>query len=89
MAMNIKNHYVERLATEVAAITGETKTEAVRVALEERKQLLTSRRGPRPVMALRAFFEHEVWPIVPAKQRGRRLSRAERDDILGYGESGV
>ena len=35
MALNIKNENVERLATEVARIAGETKTEAIRRALEE------------------------------------------------------
>ena len=29
-----------------------------------------------------------VWPAVPASERGRRLTRAEEDEILGYG-SGV
>ncbi len=38
MALNIKNPYVESLLAEVALITGESKTEAVRKALEERRQ---------------------------------------------------
>ena len=37
MALNIKNPEAEQLASEVAALTGETKTEAIRVALFERK----------------------------------------------------
>jgi antitoxin VapB len=37
MALNIKNPEVERLATEVALLARETKTEAIRRALEERK----------------------------------------------------
>ena len=37
MALNIKNPEVERLATEVAQLARETKTEAIRRALEERK----------------------------------------------------
>lgn len=36
MALNIKNDETERLAREVAARTGESLTEAVRVALAER-----------------------------------------------------
>jgi antitoxin VapB len=42
----------------------------------------------RRAAALR-FLEHEVWPLVPADQLGRRLSRDERDAILGYGPEGV
>ena len=35
MALNIKNAEVERLAAEVARLTGESKTEAIRRALDE------------------------------------------------------
>jgi len=41
MALNIKNRRVEDLANEIAEITGETKTEAIRRALEERRQRLS------------------------------------------------
>ncbi len=41
MALNIKDRETEKLAAEVAAITGESKTRAVRIALEERKQRLS------------------------------------------------
>ncbi|MCA1672325.1 MAG: type II toxin-antitoxin system VapB family antitoxin, partial [Actinobacteria bacterium] len=40
MALNIKDPETERLATEVAALAGETKTAAVRVALRERLERL-------------------------------------------------
>ena len=45
MAMNIKNEKVERLAEELAHITGETKTAAILRALEERREKI-ARRGP-------------------------------------------
>jgi prevent-host-death family protein len=32
---------------------------------------------------LRRFLEQEVWPTVPAEERGRALTRAEEDAILG------
>jgi len=35
--------FAERLATEIAAMTGESKTRAVKVALQERKQRLALR----------------------------------------------
>ena len=45
MPLNIKNAEVERLASEVAALAHETKTEAIRRALLDRKQRLMLRRG--------------------------------------------
>lgn len=90
VALNIKNDEVERLAAEVAHMTGESKTEAIRRALAERRQRLAYRISPgdRRAQALR-FLEHEVWPRIPEDQLGRRLSRSEEDEILGYGPEGV
>jgi antitoxin VapB len=90
MALNLKNPEVERLVNEVAELAGESKTEAVRQALLERRQRLTNRQSTasREARILR-FLETEVWPRVPEGQLGRRLTEAEEDDILGYGEHGV
>ena len=48
MALNIRNPETEKLASDLAALTGETKTEAVTKALRQRleqlKQLRTKRR---------------------------------------------
>ena len=90
MPLNIKNPEVERLVDEVARLAGETKTEAVRRALAERRERLALRvvRRDRGVH-LREFLEHEVWPRVPRGQLGRRLPRRTEDRILGYGPSGV
>ena len=89
MALNLKNRAVERLAAEVARLTGESKTEAIRRALEERRQRL---KGPsiaeRRERVLR-FLKTEVWPDLPEGQRGRRLTSAEEDEILGFGPDGV
>jgi antitoxin VapB len=46
------------------------------------------RPGNRPAAALR-FLVHDVWPLIPADQVGRRLSRDEEDAVLGYGPEGV
>lgn len=90
MALNLKNPEVERLAEEVARLTGETKTEAVRRALAERRHRLTYRLGARDAgERVRRFLEDEVWPQVPDTERGRRLSRQEEDEILGYGDIGA
>ena len=73
MALNIKNAQVENLATEVAELTGETKTEAIRRALEERRQRLSfmlvreSRADER-----RSFLEREVWSVIRARSASRR-----------------
>ena len=92
MALNIKNREAEELAAEVAALAGETKTGAITVALRERRDRLRLRameskekRGER----LRRFLEEEVWPQVPAHVRGTRITKAEREEILGYGPDGV
>lgn len=90
MALNIKNPEVERLAGEVAALARESKTQAIRRALEERKArlemrgVLQDRRGE-----LERFLNSEVWNQVPKNLIGKRLSRAEEDRILGYGSDGV
>jgi antitoxin VapB len=89
MALNLKNADVERLAAEVARLTGESKTEAIRRALEERRRRLKgatpSDRRERVLRLLRK----KVWPAVPKAELGRRLSRQEEDAILGYGPDGV
>ncbi len=90
MALNIKNPKVERLAAEVAELARESKTEAIGRALEERKARLASHvvRKDRRAEFL-AFLRREVWPAVPRKHRGRRLSKKEEEAILGYGPEGV
>ena len=89
MALNIKNAEVERLAADVARLTGESKTEAIRRALDERRRRL---KGPaieqRRARVLR-FLQKKVWPTLPEGERGRRLTRAEEDEILGFGADGV
>lgn len=90
MALNIKNEAVERLAAELAATAGTTKTEAIRQALERRRTELVRAGLPgERQAAARRFLLHEVWPLVPADQLGRRPSRAEEDAILGYGPHGA
>jgi antitoxin VapB len=90
MALNIKNQDVEKVLNEVTQITGESKTEAVRKALEERRQRLALRLVARSeAERLLTFFQDEVWPQIPAAQLGTRLTKAEEEAILGYGEYGI
>jgi antitoxin VapB len=89
VALNIKDPETERLATEVAALAHETKTRAVRVALSERRERLLRHSGSQRAERLTGFLVDEVWPQLPADVRGRSVSKAEREDILGYGPEGV
>lgn len=89
MPLNIKNAAVERLAAEVSRLTGESKTEAIRRALEERRQRLRHKSVERRRERVLAFLERAVWPTLPRRERGRRLTRTEEDTILGYGSGGV
>jgi antitoxin VapB len=88
MAMNIKDPEAERLAAEVAELAGESKTAAVRQALRERRDRLTADRDKR-AQNFRRFLEEEIWPHVPPEVRGKPITKAEREEILGYGPDGV
>ena len=91
MALNIKNREVENLVAEVAEMAGETKTEAVRKALLERRNELrlikaTGKTGPERFME---YLETEVWPNLPPGVRGTRISKEEEEEILGIGPDGA
>jgi antitoxin VapB len=88
MGLNIKNAEVERLASEVAGLAHETKTEAIRRALLERRARLLARAGTSGRKSLREYLEQDVWPLIPPGELGRVLSREEEDQILGYGPNG-
>ena len=86
MALNLKNVEVEKLAAEVAAKTGETKTEAIRVALVERKARLDDESRNR-WRRVERWLETEVWPNVPEHCR-KPLTKEEEEEILGFGPNG-
>jgi hypothetical protein len=90
MSMNIKNVKVERLAGQLAQISGESKTATILRALEERSERIA--RGPsgQPRLAqVMDFLEKEIWPNIPKRLLGRRVTKKERERILGYGNGGV
>ncbi len=90
MALNIKNQDVEDLLLDVVRMTGESKTEAVRKALAERRQRLALHAiAPRSEGRTLAFLEDEIWSQIPSELLGTRLSKAEEEAILGYGAVGV
>jgi len=90
MALNIKNPEVERLVSELAEATGDSKTETIRQALLAQKARLqepvteTARRD-----RLRRFLDREVWSRIPGDQLGHPPRKADREAILGYGPHGV
>ncbi len=90
MALTIKNVEVERLAADVAQLTGESKTQAIKVALQERRERLASGVDPAArAAALLEFMEREVWAHLPVEQRGREHDGARDDEIVGYGPDGL
>lgn len=89
MALNIKNPEVEKLVAEVARLAKETKTEAIRRALLERKARLRIRSQLSSKKArLESLLRNKIWPEVPAEIRGKILSKEEKEKILGYGPEG-
>ncbi len=86
MTLNIKNPEVNRLVQEVVEMTGETKTEAIRQALLERKRRLAlHKRVPAREELLLEFLEDEIWTQVPPELLGTTITKAEQEAILGYG----
>lgn len=96
MALNIEDQEAEELAAEVAEMTGDTETGAVREALREKRDRLEvsagstgSARRQRP-SGMQEWLEREIWPHIPEEERGRPpLTKAEIEEILGYGPEGV
>lgn len=90
MPLNIKDPETERLAAEVAQLTGESKTGAIRVALRERRARLLLAQGRDPGEGrLRRMLEERTWPRLPPGVRGTARTRTDEDAILGYGVDGA
>ena len=82
MALSIRNSRADKLARQVAAESGESLTEAIIHALEERLQRLQGRRTPTEVAD----------EIMMISRRCRALPDIDprtTDEILGYDERGL
>ena len=81
MALNIRNSEAERLATELARATGESKTEAVTKALRDRLGRVRRERTKRRLAdELVEIAEHcASLPVLDRRS----------EEILGYDESGL
>lgn len=82
MALNIRNTETEKLAKAIAALTGETKTEAVTTALKERLERLKRRRG-------RKRLANELDEIARHCASLPLLDTRTDDEIIGYDENGM
>ena len=83
MALSLKDGETDRLAREVAELTGESLTEAVRRALAERLERERLRRDRSTDLAarLRAIGEHcAALPDLDARSA---------EEIVGYDETGM
>jgi antitoxin VapB len=81
MALSIKSDEADRLARELAAVTGESLTEAVTNALQER---LERQRAASAAVAVRRILRltEEVRALAVLDDR-------DHASIMGYGEQGL
>jgi antitoxin VapB len=80
MVLSIKNDTADRLARELAATTGESITDAVTTAIEER---LRRERRARTGLAVRLRRLSQEAAALPL------LDDRPEDDLLGYDDLGV
>lgn len=68
----------------------ETKTEAIRQALEQRLARLSAEHGrKRSKEQIIEYLQKEVWPHIPKEVLGKRIGKRERERVLGYGPAGA
>lgn len=82
MALNIKDERTDRLARELARVTGETITVAARTAIEERLARVLAEAAHRT----------EDRPLTDIIRRGRArddLTTRSAEEIIGYDERGL
>ena len=92
MGLRIKNADVERLASEVADLAHETKTETTRRALLERPARLQAHgRKSSGRKSLRKYLERNVWPLIPSGElaRARTITDAIQRRGARRGTEGV
>jgi antitoxin VapB len=82
MALSIKNDATERLARQVAGETGESLTEAIQRALEERWERLKTKRRSR-------VLKSQIEDLLRRVDALPTLDSRPVDEILGYDEHGM
>jgi antitoxin VapB len=83
VALSLKDQETDRLAREVAALTGESLTDAVRHSLAERLERERLRRGEVPHLAARLQDLGKECAALPD------LDDRAPDAIIGYDEAGL
>jgi antitoxin VapB len=83
MALSLKDKETDRLAREVAILTGETITDAVRKALLERLEREQLRRGQPINLSERLLEIGKHCAALPD------FDTRNPDDIIGYDETGM
>ncbi len=86
MAIHIRDLGVVKLATQLAALTGESRTDAIRRALEEKMARLsgTAAHSSRRAELVRVFG-CKVPSMVKAGRRRGNLTPEEVQELLAYG----
>jgi antitoxin VapB len=82
MALSIKNDETERLARQVARETGESLTQAIQKALQERWERLKARRRSQVLVG-------QVEDLLRRVDALPNLDSRPEDEILGYDEHGA
>ena len=83
MALSLKDKETDRLAREVAALTGETLTDAIRKALAERLERERLRRGQSRRLADRLMEIGRYCAALPD------IDTRSPDEIVGYDKTGM
>ena len=83
MALSLKDKETDRLARAVAALTGETLTDAIRIALAERLDRERLRRGGAVRLADRLLEIGAHCAALPDQDT------RSPDEIIGYDETGM
>jgi antitoxin VapB len=82
VALSIKNDETERLARQVAGETGESLTEAIQKALQERWERLKAKRRNQALAG-------QVEDLLRRVDALPTLDPRPEDEILGYDEHGI
>ena len=82
MALSIKDPEADRLVRELAAVTGESITDAARTAFAERLQRVRSRSVSETDRA-------RVQDIIDRARKREIVDTRTEDEILGYDENGI
>lgn len=82
MALNIKDPRTDRLARELAELTGESITTAARRALEERLERVRARQTV-------ATSSDDLLAIIERGRARRVLDPRRPDEVIGYDASGL